>query len=62
MSSAILNARALELEWSLIGCQCFIIQQLEKNSSEKNPNDMVSQYRYCYSCGVDSAILLYLGY
>jgi len=58
MSSAILNARALELEWILIGCLCFIIQQLEKNCSESDPNYIVPLYRY--SCDVDSILFFYI--
>jgi len=34
MSSTILN-------WILIGCQCFIIGQLEKKCSKSDPNDIV---------------------
>jgi len=30
-----------KLEWILIGCQCFIVGQLEKNHSESDSNDIV---------------------
>jgi len=31
----------VKLEWILIGCQCFIVGQLEKNRSESDPIDIV---------------------